>query len=99
MKERNVGVTIVITGGGSNADLCKLLKSLIDLPIYILPQDVAVTNLLSKLNNEEVTTKAIGSEINSLDFEISQYIKDLTRTHSQLYSELEGIRGVLSEIH
>jgi xylulokinase len=91
--------SIVITGGGSNADLCKLLKSLIDLPIYILPQDVAVTNLLSKLNNEEVTTKAIGSEINSLDFEISQYIKDLTRTHSQLYSELEGIRGVLSEIH
>jgi Mg2+ and Co2+ transporter CorA len=72
---------------------------LIDLPIYILPQDVAVTNLLSKLNNEEVITKAIGSEINSLDFEISQYIKDLTRTHSQLYSELEGIRGVLSEIH
>jgi len=91
--------SIVITGGGSNANLCKLLKSLIDLPIYILPQDVAVTNLLSKLNNEEVTTKAIGSEINSLDFEISQYIKDLTRTHSQLYSELEGIRGVLSEIH
>lgn len=91
--------SIVITGGGSNADLCKLLKSLIDLPIYILPQDVAVTNLLSKLNNEEVITKAIGSEINSLDFEISQYIKDLTRTHSQLYSELEGIRGVLSEIH
>lgn len=91
--------SIVITGGGSNADLCKLLKSVIDVPMYILPQEEAVSNLLTKLNNEEVSANSLKSEINSLDFEISQYLKDLSRTHSQLYSELEGTRGVLSEIN
>jgi uncharacterized protein YlxW (UPF0749 family) len=67
--------------------------------MYILPQEEAVSNLLTKLNNEEVSANSLKSEINSLDFEISQYLKDLSRTHSQLYSELEGTRGVLSEIN
>jgi sugar (pentulose or hexulose) kinase len=90
--------SIVITGGGSNADLCKLLRSLIDVPVFFLPQEDAVTNLLCWLNDYEVSARAFRSEINPLDFEISQYLKNLAGGHSQLYSELEGTRGILNEI-
>ena len=91
--------SIVITGGGSNADLCKLLTCLIDVPVHLLSQEDAVTNLLTQLIEEEVSVITFETAIDALDFEISQYLRDRAKTHSQLYSDLEGMRGILNEIH
>lgn len=94
-----VVASIVITGGGSNADLCKLLKCLVDVPVHFLSQEDAVTNLLTQLNEEEVSANTFETAIDALDSEISQYLRDRAKTHSRLYSDLEGTRGILNEIH
>lgn len=86
---------VLITGGGSNQVLQKILASLIDLPVVLISKIDSVSNIFSKINQEIYIKSEAPRSIDSLSDEVSQYLKNRAKEHLSLYSEFEGTRKVL----
>jgi sugar (pentulose or hexulose) kinase len=86
---------VIITGGGANYQIQSILNCLIDVPVELISTDVAVSNLFSLLNGLKTQTLTFDSEIERLDEETSEFIKERSKSHTLLYEQVEGTRKVL----
>ncbi len=86
---------VVITGGGANTQLQIITKSILDIPVDVITSDVAINNLFSILDGENLQSLdfEVGSE--KLDAETSEFLKEYSKNHAVLYQQVEGTRKVL----
>jgi len=86
---------IVLTGGGANIELYKILKSLLTVPIRLISTNTAVNNLFSLLEYGDDAQVDLGIEVENLDLGTSQFLREQATNHAVLYSQAEGTRKVL----
>lgn len=89
---------IVITGGGANEHIQKIVKSLTGIPVQLLSSKQTVKNLFMLLNEEETNKFNYGDDCSNLDFDLVNQLRELSISHASLYSQLEGDRKVLSNV-
>ena len=89
---------VLITGGGSNQVLQKILFSLINLPVTLVSNKNSANNIFSIINQDIYINSETPKSINKLSDEISEYLKERAEKHLTLYSELEGTRKVLENV-
>jgi sugar (pentulose or hexulose) kinase len=95
----NFAVTnIVITGGGANEHIQKIVKSLTGIPVQLLSSKQTIENLFMLLNEEESERLNFGEDCTNLSPELVNQLRELSITHANLYSEIEGDRKVLSNV-
>ncbi len=86
---------VIITGGGANSEIQSILSCLVDIPVDMMPNNIAVSNLFSILNGENTPDPDFESEFERLDEETSQFLKERSKNHALLYEQVEGTRKVL----
>jgi sugar (pentulose or hexulose) kinase len=87
--------TVIITGGGANAQIQSILNSLLEKPVDLISTDNAVRNLFLILNGMSTLATSGNSEPEILDKETSEFLKERSRRHSFLYEQVEDTRKVL----
>lgn len=87
--------TVIITGGGANAQIQSILNSLLEKPVDLISTDNAVRNLFLILNGMSTLATNGNSEPEILDKETSEFLKERSRRHSFLYEQVEDTRKVL----
>ena len=86
---------VVITGGGANSQIQTITNSLLDIPVALMSSDVAINNLFSILNGENLESLDFETASENLDAETSAFLKEHSKTHALLYQQVEGTRKVL----
>ena len=86
---------VVLTGGGANSQIQAITNSLLDTPVDLMSSDVAVSNLFSILNGENLETLDFETASEILDAETSAFLKEQSKNHAVLYQQVEGTRKVL----
>ena len=86
---------IILTGGGANAQLQTLLRSLIEIPIDLITTKNSVNNIFDNLNENKLETFSYEDNTVVLDSQTIEYLKLKAKKHALLYSEIEGSREVL----
>ena len=86
---------VIITGGGANSQIQSILSCLVDVPVELISTDVAVGNLFSQLSGVNTHPITFDSEIERLDEETSEFLRERSKSHTRLYEQVEGTRRVL----
>ena len=89
---------VILTGGGGSTELQRLLRALIEIPVYLISPEQTVDNIFSILENEIVRDINLGNEPEYLDEETSQYLREHAKKHALLYEQVEGTRKVLQNV-
>lgn len=89
---------IIITGGGANEDIQKILNSLIDCPVEIMPSEIAIRNLFLTMSDEKDEGFEWGIPSEKLDQETSEFLKCQSVKHALMYEQVEGTRKVLENV-
>ena len=86
---------IIFTGGGANPQVQTILGSLLDIPIDHMATENAIDNLFTILAGDKRNSVEYENKPESLDLETSEFLRSKAKDHALLYSQIEGIRGVL----
>jgi sugar (pentulose or hexulose) kinase len=86
---------VVITGGGANSQIQAIANSLLDIPVDLMSSDVAIGNLFSILNGENLETLDFEAAAENLDLETTEFLREHSKNHAMLYQQVEGTRKVL----
>jgi sugar (pentulose or hexulose) kinase len=86
---------VVLTGGGANSQIQAITNSLLDTPVDLMSSDVAVNNLFSIVNGENLENLDFETASEILDAETSAFLKEQAKHHAVLYQQVEGTRKVL----
>ena len=89
---------IVITGGGANEHMQRIVRGLTNIPVSLVSSKHAVGNLFKMLDNEDIEASGYEEDSKDLDLEIVELLKELSTTHANLYSEIEGNREVFNSV-
>jgi sugar (pentulose or hexulose) kinase len=89
---------VVITGGGANSQIQAITNSLLDTPVDLMSSDVAVNNLFSILNGENLENLDFETASENLDAETTAFLKEQSKIHAVLYQQVEGTRKVLENV-
>lgn len=89
---------VILTGGGANIELQRILRSLIEIPVYLISSEQTIKNIFSILDNRTVTDVSLGNEPEYLNQETSQFLREHAKNHALLYSQVEGTRKVLENV-
>jgi sugar (pentulose or hexulose) kinase len=86
---------LILTGGGATSQIQSILNCLVDMPVKLISTDVAVSNIFLILNGVNTPSLTFDPEIERLDEETSEFIKERAKSHALLYEQVEGTRKVL----
>ena len=85
---------VILTGGGGNRELQSILRSLIEIPVYLFSPEETTQNIFSILEKEKLDI-SLGVESEYLSQEVSEFIRECAKNHALLYSQAEDTRKVL----
>lgn len=71
---------VILTGGGGSTELQRLLRALIEIPVYLISPEQTVDNIFSILENKIVRDINLGNEPEYLDKETSQYLREQAKS-------------------
>jgi len=89
---------VILTGGGGSTELQRLLRALIEIPVYLISPEQTVDNIFSILEKKIVRDIDLGNEPEYLDEETSHYLREHAKKHALLYEQVEGTRKVLQNV-
>ena len=76
----------------------RIVRGLTNIPVSLVSTTDAIGNLFKMLDNEDIETFGYEEDSQDLDLEIVELLKELSTTHANLYSEIEGNREVLNSV-
>ena len=97
-EDSNLERTIVMTGGGANNFLARLLQTILGNRIQIMDSSESVKNVLRLVSSGERLPPSDVLQIQSFSADVRNSLLELEKVHSEIYLTLQGIGEVIQNV-